>query len=91
MILCLLKRSKPLMAVNGIKDDKYWSFPNTDGTLEKILKVLEGEEIQIDPALQAEISSSPIRQNPTLAKPPPQSPSLVKRGEGRSCKNPFIC
>ncbi len=27
------------------KDKKYWSFPDTDGTLKKILKVFEGEEI----------------------------------------------
>jgi hypothetical protein len=51
--------------------------------LEKIIKVFEGEEIHLDPAMQAEISGSPIRQNPSLAKPSPQSSSLVKRGEGR--------
>lgn len=34
------------------KDEKYWSFPNSDGILEKILEVFEGEEIHIDPALQ---------------------------------------
>lgn len=62
------------------KDKKYWSFPNTDGILEKILEVFKDEEIQIDPALQAKLSSSSIRQNPTLAKPSTQSPSLVKRG-----------
>ena len=33
-------------------DGKYWSFLNTDGTLERILKVFEGEEVYIDPALQ---------------------------------------
>jgi len=31
--------------------EKHWSFPNTDGTLQKILKVFEGEELHIDPAL----------------------------------------
>lgn len=29
------------------KDKKYWSFPNTNGKLEEILKVFEGEEIRI--------------------------------------------
>ena len=29
--------------------EKLWSFPNTDGALEKILKVFEGEEIHLDP------------------------------------------
>ncbi|MDI6801519.1 MAG: hypothetical protein QMD01_05640 [Thermodesulfovibrionales bacterium] len=32
-------------------DKKHWSFPNTDGTLEKILKVFDREEIHIDAAL----------------------------------------
>ena len=65
------------------KDKKYWSFPDTNGILEKILEVFKGEELQTDPTLQAKLSGSPIRQNPTLTKPSPQSPSLVKRGEGR--------
>jgi integrase len=37
--------------------EKLWSFPDTNGTLEKILKVFEGEEIHIDPAL---IPPSPL-------------------------------
>ena len=32
-------------------EGKHWSFPDTNDTLEKILKVFEGEEIHIDPAL----------------------------------------
>ncbi len=32
--------------------EKHWSFPDTNDTLEKILKVFEGEEICIDPVLQ---------------------------------------
>ncbi len=38
--------------INGRKwhpVEKYWSFPNTDETLEKILKVFGDENIQIDP------------------------------------------
>jgi len=30
---------------------KNWSFPVTDGTLQKILKVFNGEELHIDPVL----------------------------------------
>jgi hypothetical protein len=37
-------------------DKKYWSFPNTNGTLEKILKAFEGEKIHIDPAIQGTIT-----------------------------------
>jgi hypothetical protein len=35
--------------------EKHWSFPDSDGTLEKILKVFEGEKIQIDPALKGTV------------------------------------
>ncbi len=37
--------------------EKLWSFPDTNGTLEKILKVFEGEKIHLDPALQAKLSN----------------------------------
>ena len=47
--------------------EKYWSFPYSDGILEKILKVFEGEEIHIDPVLQT--------------KPP--IPVIVRRPEQR--------
>jgi len=33
-------------------EEKYWSFPNSNGTLEKILGVFESEKVYIDPALQ---------------------------------------
>jgi len=72
-------------------EEKYWSFPDDNGTLEKILEAFKDEEIQIDPALsisarvdpalQAELSNSSIRQNPTLAKPS-HFPTLEKGGEG---------
>lgn len=45
------------------KDKRYWSFPDTNGTLEKILKVFEGEEIHLDPALQSYIS--PVKELPS--------------------------
>ncbi|MDI6744504.1 MAG: hypothetical protein QMD07_03905, partial [Thermodesulfovibrionales bacterium] len=35
--------------------EKHWSFADSDGTLEKILAVFEGEEIQIDPSLQTQL------------------------------------
>jgi integrase/recombinase XerD len=72
-------------------DNKQWSFPNTDGTLEKILEVFKGEGIHIDPALyksarvdpalQAEVSSSSISYSPTLVKPS-YFPPLEKGGGG---------
>jgi site-specific recombinase XerD len=54
-------------AINGRRwhpAEKHWSFPNTDGMLENILKVFEEKEIQIDPVLQNQFS------NPIIAIPP---------------------
>ena len=64
-------------------DEKHWSFPDTDGTFEQILKVFEGEEIHIDPALQV---FTPVIARPERLKQSQdtiQIPSLAKRGEGR--------
>lgn len=33
-------------------EEKYWSFPSSDGILEKILSVFDGERIEIDPTLR---------------------------------------
>lgn len=41
-------------------ESKHWSFPNTNGTLEKILKVFGGEKIHIDSTLQKNLSTSVI-------------------------------
>jgi hypothetical protein len=35
-------------------DGKYWSFPGSNETLERILEVFEAQEIYIDPAIQFE-------------------------------------
>lgn len=35
--------------------EKHWSFPNTDGMLEKILKVFGAENVQINPSLQGSL------------------------------------
>ena len=32
--------------------EKHWSFPKSDGLLEKILKVFVNENVKIDPGLQ---------------------------------------
>ena len=70
--------------------EKHWSFPNTDGVLEKILKAFEGEEVHIEPALQAK---SPTlkgtvpdfvvsTQSNDLRADNPPIPPLEKGGEG---------
>ena len=40
------------MDTDGIPEEKYWSFPSSDGILEKILSVFDGERIEIDPTLR---------------------------------------
>lgn len=74
------------------KDKKRWSFPNTDGTLEKVLKVFEGEEVRVDPALQIRLPSPVIamptfRQKQSLMKadkiPSPLVPAKRGVGEGK--------
>jgi site-specific recombinase XerD len=63
--------------------EKYWSFPDSDGSLEEILKSFEGEEIHIDPVLQHPKTviarSEATEQSPDTI----QIPSLPKRGEGK--------
>ncbi len=43
--------------------EKHWSFPNTDSILEKILKVFGDKEVQIDPALQANLPKTSSGDN----------------------------
>jgi len=52
-------------------EEKYWSFPNFNGTLEKILKVFEGEKIYIDPSLKPQLNRNIIARD----KVPKQSPT----------------
>ncbi|MEK6589757.1 MAG: hypothetical protein AABZ11_03685 [Nitrospinota bacterium] len=61
---------------------KYWSFPNTDGILEKILKSFEGEETHLDHSLQSQLSRHVITRSETT-KQSQENPSLSKRGEGK--------
>jgi hypothetical protein len=43
--------------------EKHWSFPNTDGIVEKILKVFGDKEVQIDPALPANLPKTSSGDN----------------------------
>ena len=54
-------------------EGKHWSFPNSNGILEKILEVLKNEEIQIHPALKPKPSSDVIAR-PEKSKQPHNSP-----------------
>lgn len=66
-------------------DGKYWSFPHTDEVIEKILKVFEGEEIRIDPALKSFILNKQpappvVARETTVSRSSPQA-------EARGAKN----
>ncbi|MDA8339008.1 MAG: hypothetical protein M0Z70_06890 [Nitrospiraceae bacterium] len=63
-------------------EGKHWSFPDTNDTLEKILKVFEGEEIHIDPALQAQPSPSVIARGPEAISRYYSNPLFGKEGRG---------
>ena len=57
--------------INGRKwhpEEKHWSFPESGSTLEKILKLFEGEEIHIDPAVQSQLSPPTIAGHPELVE-----------------------
>ncbi len=66
----LVEKTKTVPGHRWHPDKKHWSFPDSDGTLEKILKTFEGEDIQIDPALQLQLSK------PVTTKTPITIPSL---------------
>ncbi len=55
-----VQRIKSIKGHHRHPEGRYWSFPNTNGTVEKILKVFEGEEIQLSPDLKTESSPSVI-------------------------------
>jgi len=46
-----VERIKAIEGRRWHPEGKYWSFPDLDSTLKKILKVFEGEKIYVDPAL----------------------------------------
>ena len=62
----LVEKVKTVHGYRWHKDRKYWSFPDSDGTLEKILETLEGEKIHIDPALQDKLPTPVIARSETL-------------------------
>ena len=67
--------------------EKYWSFLNTDGTLERILEVFHGCEIHIDPPLQDTVPDlrtvhhGVVESGPS--SPPPESITSYP-GSGRN-------
>jgi len=63
-------------------DGKYWFFPNTNGTLERILKVFEGEKVYIDPSLKPQLNRYVIARDkvPKQSHSPLDSLNLREKG-----------
>ncbi|MBI3592317.1 MAG: hypothetical protein HY099_02365 [Nitrospirae bacterium] len=54
----LVAKVKNIEGHRWYPEGKHWSFPDSNGTLEKILKAFEGEEIHIDPDLQVALKGT---------------------------------
>ena len=85
----LVEKVKTIAGRRWHPAEKHWSFPSTDGMLEKILKIFGDENVQIDPSLQAE-SPTPrgavpdfvvSAQSNDLQMDKPPNPPLEKGGE----------
>jgi len=79
----LVEKVKTIDSRKWHKDEKYWSFTDSEETLEKILKVFEGEEIHIDPVLQTKPPIPVIAREEVLKQSTKNSfPTLEKGGKG---------
>jgi len=67
--------------------EKYWSFPNSDGIVERILKVFEGEEIHLDPA--SKTVTSKVKDTPSPLEPKGAVPDFVVRAQSNDLWNPL--
>jgi hypothetical protein len=70
----LVKKVKTIDGRRWHPAEKHWSFPKTNGTLEKILKVFEGEEIHLDSG--SKTATSKIKDTPS---------PLAGEGRGEGC------
>jgi hypothetical protein len=79
----LVARVKTIDSRRWHPAEKHWSFPNKNGTLEKILKVFEGDEIHLDSALKGTVPDFVVStQSNDLRADNPPIPPLEKGGEG---------
>jgi hypothetical protein len=67
--------------------EKYWRFPNTDGTLEGILEASHGCKILIDPALQDAV---PDYKNTTSHPGSGKNRATIDRGASGNLKITFF-
>jgi len=77
----LISKVKTIEGRKWHPDQKHWSFPNRNGILEKILKVFEGEEIHIDPVLQAQKPSTSVIARTEATKQSHPSPDALLKHE----------
>jgi len=63
-----VKKIKTIEGRQWHSDRKYWSFSNTDGTSEKILKIFEHVKVHLDPALRAYLPSDVAARSAELSR-----------------------
>ena len=68
----LVAKVKTIEGRKWHKEEKYWSFLNTDETLKKILKAFEDEEIHLDPVLKINIPTHAIAKHPEQSEETPK-------------------
>jgi hypothetical protein len=78
----LAEKVRTLKERKWYPEKKYWSVPYSEGIVEEILKVFEGVEVHLDPALKAVTSVSLSGKDPSLAKSSSGFPTLEKGGKG---------
>jgi hypothetical protein len=59
----LVQKVKTIDGRKWHPDEKYWSFPDSNSTSEKILEIFEGEKIHLDPALKGTVPDLRTEQN----------------------------
>ena len=78
----LAEKVRTLKERKWYPEKKYWSVPYSEGIVEEILKVFEGVEVHLDPALKAVMSVSLSGKDPSLAKSSSGFSTLEKGGKG---------
>jgi len=73
----LIAAAKTIPSHKRYPVEKYWSFPNTDGTLERILEAFQGREIHIDPPLQDTVPDLRTEHNGVAESAPSPPPPKV--------------
>ena len=83
MIIAKITKQSKVKAIKGYKwhpKEKHWSFPYSDGVIDRILSIFKGEKNELDPTLQVtkkslktEINFEDLRRELTFRKYSPKT------------------